>query len=220
MFIVAATCLGMLAAACGNGGSSSTSTTAASGAIANQRYAANDSGTPVTGGTLTMLGTGDVDYMDPNVSYYAIGYLGLRLWSRSLYTYPAVQGQTTNEVPDLATANPTITNGGKTYSVTIRQGAMWNTTPNRQVTAADAVLGLKRTCNPAQPFGGQPDFSTLIVGYADFCSGFAKVSATDASAMKAYIDANNFSGVSVDPSNVAAVSVWVPSSLVCGCVKS
>jgi len=204
-FIVAATCLGMLAAACGNGGSSSTSTTAASGAIANQRYAANDSGTPVTGGTLTMLGTGDVDYMDPNVSYYAIGYLGLRLWSRSLYTYPAVQGQTTNEVPDLATANPTITNGGKTYSVTIRQGAMWNTTPNRQVTAADAVLGLKRTCNPAQPFGGQPDFSTLIVGYADFCSGFAKVSATDASAMKAYIDANNFSGVSVDPSNPQTV---------------
>ena len=205
MFIVAATCLGMLAAACGNGGSSSTSTTAASGAIANQRYAANDSGTPVTGGTLTMLGTGDVDYMDPNVSYYAIGYLGLRLWSRSLYTYPAVQGQTTNEVPDLATANPTITNGGKTYSVTIRQGAMWNTTPNRQVNAADAVLGLKRTCNPAQPFGGQPDFSTLIVGYADFCSGFAKVSATDASAMKAYIDANNFSGVSVDPSNPQTV---------------
>ena len=41
------------------------------------------------GGTLNMLGAGDVDYMDPNISYYSIGYLGLRLWSRQLFTYPA-----------------------------------------------------------------------------------------------------------------------------------
>ena len=202
IFIVTATCLGMLAAACGNGSSSSsssTSTTAASGAIANQRYAANSSGTPVRGGTLTMLGTGDVDYMDPNVSYYAVGYLGLRIWSRSLYTYPAIQGQTTNEVPDLATANPTITNGGLTYAITIRTGAMWNTSPPRQVTGADALLGVKRTCNPTQPFGGQPDFTNLIAGYAAFCNGFTNVSSTDPAAQKAYIDANNISGVTVDP---------------------
>lgn len=148
-----------------------------------------------------MLGTGDVDYMDPNVSYYAVGYLGLRLWSRSLYTYPAIQGQTTTPVPDLATANPTITNGGLTYAITIRTGAMWNTSPPRQVTAADAVLGVKRTCNPTQPFGGQPDFSNIIMGYAAFCTGFTKVSSTDPAAQKAYIDANNISGVTVDPSN-------------------
>jgi peptide/nickel transport system substrate-binding protein len=42
----------------------------------------------VRGGTLNMLGVGDVDYMDPNVSYYSIGYLGLRMWSRQLFTYP------------------------------------------------------------------------------------------------------------------------------------
>jgi peptide/nickel transport system substrate-binding protein len=208
IFIVTATCLGMLAAACGNGSSSSsssTSTTAASGAIANQRYAANSSGTPVRGGTLTMLGTGDVDYMDPNVSYYAVGYLGLRIWSRSLYTYPAIQGQTTTPVPDLATANPTITNGGLTYSVTIRQGAMWNTSPPRQVTAADALLGVKRTCNPTQPFGGQPDFTNLIAGYAAFCNGFTNVSSTDPAAQKAYIDANKISGVTVDPHNAQTI---------------
>src|SRR5665647_290087 len=205
MFIVAATCLGMLAAACANGSSSSTSTTAASGAIANQRYAANDSGTAVKGGTLTMLGTGDVDFMDPNVSYYAVGYLGLRMWSRSLYTYPAIQGQTTTPVPDLATANPTITNGGLTYAITIRTGAMWNTSPPRQVTAADALLGVKRTCNPTQPFGGQPDFTNLIAGYAAFCNGFTNVSSTDAAAQKAYIDANNISGVTVDPNNAQTI---------------
>ena len=61
----------------------------------------SSAGTPQRGGTLTMLGTGDVDYMDPNVSYYTTGYLALRMFSRQLLTYPAVQGQTTTIVPDL-----------------------------------------------------------------------------------------------------------------------
>ena len=47
------------------------------------------SGSPKSGGTLNMLGQGDVDYMDPNISYYTIGYLGQRPWIRGLYAYPA-----------------------------------------------------------------------------------------------------------------------------------
>ena len=30
------------------------------------------------------------------------------------------------------------------------------------MTAQDEVRGVKRTCNPIQPFGGIPDFATLI----------------------------------------------------------
>ena len=214
----AAVTLALVMAACGSSKSSSapsggtsatttgsTGTTPAggspSGGPANQLYNTNSAGTPVKGGTLTMLGVGDVDYMDPNISYYSIGYLNLRMWSRNLYQYPAVVGQTITAEPDLATAAPTVTDGGLKYAVTIRTGAMWDTTPPRQVTAADAVRGLKRTCNPAQPFGGQPDFSALITGYSTYCAGFSKVSATSASAMKAYIDGHNISGVAVDPSN-------------------
>lgn len=210
--------LALLAAACGSsGGGTSTATTVGGGggttppttaggssngsSIANQRYADNNSGTPVKGGTLTMLGVGDVDYMDPNVSYYSIGYLGLRMWSRNLYSYPQVHGKTTTPEPDLATAMPNVSTDGKTYKVTIRQGAMWDTTPARQVTAADAVRGLKRSCNPSQPFGGQPDFSALIVGYQTFCDGFAKVSGTDAKAQATYMDSHQISGVSVDPTD-------------------
>ena len=40
------------------------------------------------------------------------------------------------------------------------------------------VRGVKRTCNPVQPFGGIPDFASLIVGYQAFCDGFAKVAQT------------------------------------------
>jgi peptide/nickel transport system substrate-binding protein len=146
-----------------------------------------------------MLGAGDVDYMDPNISYYSVGYLALRLWSRQLFTFPAVEGQTTTAVPDLATQLPSTSNGGiskdgKTYTISIRKGAMWNTTPARQVTAADVVRGVKRTCNPVQPFGGTPDFATLIQGYQSFCSGFAKVGQS-ATAIASYIDKTPLPGV-------------------------
>ena len=53
----------------------------------------NNSGTPVKGGTLHMLGVGDVDYMDPNISYYSSGYMAARLYSRQLVTFPAIAGQ-------------------------------------------------------------------------------------------------------------------------------
>jgi peptide/nickel transport system substrate-binding protein len=164
-----------------------------------------DSGTPDTGGTLTMLGVGDVDYMDPNVSYYTVGYLNLRMWSRQLYNWPATLGKTTTVEPDLATAAPTITDNGLKYAVTIRSGAMWNTTPPRQVNAADVVRGVQRSCNPTQPFGGQPDFSDILAGYATFCTGFANVSGTSASAQAAYINGHGISGVTVDPSNPLTV---------------
>jgi peptide/nickel transport system substrate-binding protein len=146
-----------------------------------------------------MLGSGDIDYMDPNISYYSIGYLALRLWSRQLFTYPAQPGDTTTAVPDLATEMPTVSNGGiskdgKTYTITIRQGAKWNTTPARQVTAADEVRGVKRTCNPVQPFGGIPDFATLIQGYQQFCSGFAKAGTSPAAITK-YLDNTDLPGV-------------------------
>jgi len=151
------------------------------------------SGTPQHGGTLNLLGIGDVTFIDWNISYYTIDALGQRMWQRGLYAY-APSGKATNVVPDLATAMPQISNGGKTYAVTIRTGAQWNTTPARQVTAADALLGLKRACNPNQPFGGLPDFESLIVGYTQFCNGFAKVKPT-VSAIKSYINTHQISGV-------------------------
>lgn len=152
------------------------------------------SGSPKSGGTLNMLGVGDVDFMDPNISYFTIGYLGQRPWMRGLYAYPATPGQTTSPAPDLATALPTVSNGGKTYTITLRTGAMWDTSPARAVTTADAILGIKRSCNPVQPFGGLPDFESLITGYAQFCTGFAKVAHTTA-AITSYINGHQISGV-------------------------
>jgi peptide/nickel transport system substrate-binding protein len=178
-------------AACSSGSSG--------GGSAGNGSSTTTAGTPVRGGTLNMLGSGDIDYMDPNISYYSIGYLALRLWSRQLFTYPAQPGSTTTAVPDLATEMPTVSNGGiskdgKTYTIKIRQGAKWDTQPARQITAADLVRGVKRTCNPVQPFGGIPDFATLIQGYQQFCSGFAKAGTSPAAITK-YVDNTDLPGV-------------------------
>ncbi|MGO9220918.1 MAG: ABC transporter substrate-binding protein [Streptosporangiaceae bacterium] len=195
--VVIAAALALVATACGgSSGSTSTSTGTSAGSQTFGLQGVNPgSGAPQKGGTLNMLGQGDVDFMDYNVSYYTIGALGQRPWLRLLYAYPATPGKTTTVAPDLATALPTVSNGGKTYTVTIRTGADWDTSPARQVTAADALLGLKRDCNPTQPFGGLPDFEALIVGYSQFCAGFAKVSSTSVSAIKNYIDTHQISGV-------------------------
>jgi peptide/nickel transport system substrate-binding protein len=208
--------LAMTVAACGGSSKSNAgagnSTAPGSSSINNGIQAVNAGGTPVKGGTLNMLGDGDVDWVDYNASYYTIGYLLQRMYLRGLYAYPAVPGKTTTVAADLATALPTVSNGGKTYSVTIRSGAMWNTSPQRQVTGADAVLGLKRTCNPtATSFGGRPDFANLIVGYNTFCAGFAKVSPTSAAAIKAYINNNNISGVTAS-GNTVTYNLTQPAS--------
>jgi peptide/nickel transport system substrate-binding protein len=209
-FTAAAAAAGLVLAACGSSSSGgtpaasnspatstspSTSTPPAAGA-GFQKLSTNATGTPQTGGTLTVLGAGDVDHLDPNLTYYTVGYMAAREYSRQLYTYPATIGSTTAVVPDLATAMPTITNGGKTVTVTIKQGAMWDTSPPRQVSAADEIRGVEITCNPSTPFGGTPDFSSLIVGYNAFCAGFAKAPATVAG-IKSYITAHPLKGVTV-----------------------
>jgi peptide/nickel transport system substrate-binding protein len=195
--------LALVATACGST-SSTPSGSSSSGTVSldNGLQGINPgTGAAQKGGTLNMLGVGDVDYVDYNISYYTIGYLGQRMWVRGLYAYPATAGKTTTTVPDLATAAPVVSNGGKTYTVTIRTGAQWDTTPASPVTGADAVLGLKRACNPAQPFGGLPDFVDLIQGYSQFCAGFAKVKPT-VSAMKSYVNSHQISGVSASGQTV------------------
>lgn len=196
--------LALIATACGSSSTSSNSGTnpgTGSVSLTSGLQGLNPGGTAKSGGTLNMLGVGDVDFVDYNISYYSIGYLGMRPWVRGLYSYPATPGKTTTAMPDLATAAPVVSNGGKTYTITIRSGAQWDTTPVTPVTGADAVLGIKRACNPVQPFGGLPDFESLIQGYAQFCAGFAKVKPT-VSAIKAYVSSHQISGVSASGQTV------------------
>jgi peptide/nickel transport system substrate-binding protein len=204
---VAAIAVGV--AACGGGSTASTgpngNTQQTGSGIGFQKISLNNSGTAVKGGTLNVLGTGDVDYLDPNITYYTVGYTAAREYSRQLYTYEAVAGHTTDLQTDLATAMPTVSSNGLTYTVTLKQGVMWDTSPARQITGADEVRGIETTCNPSEPWGGLPDIEGLIAGMTQFCTDFAKVSPTPA-AITAYENSHSISGVVASKSNPLQVT--------------
>lgn len=148
------------------------------------------------GGTLKLLGAGDIDHMDPAAAYYQVSYTLLRAISRQLVSYPvsADLEKSNTPTPDLATEAAEPTNDGKTYEYTIKEGAQWDTTPPRQITGADAARGFKRLCNPVQPTGAIGYFVGVIEGMKEFCDPFAKVPATPA-AIKDYVEKNEISGI-------------------------
>jgi peptide/nickel transport system substrate-binding protein len=207
--------LAMTVAACG-GASKSGGTHGSISANSGTQGINPGTGAPKFGGTLNMLGDGDVDYMDYNASYYSIGYLVQRLWLRTLYTYPAQAGKTFDVVPDLATGMPTVSADGKTQTITLRSGVYWNTTPKTPVTAADVILGVKRSCNPTTThFGGLADYEGVVVGMAQFCTGFLKVSPTSLAAINNYINHHQISGLSASGQTLT-IHLTQPSSYLDG----
>lgn len=203
---VALLAAGASLAACGSSGGNSNS--ASSSNSSSNSSAAGYShvtqalgGTPVKGGVLNLLGTGDVDFMDPNLVYYTVGSSAARLYSRQMYSYVAQPGKTTDIAPDMATGMPKFSSDGKSATVTIKPGVKWDTSPARQVTGADLVRGIEITCNPAQPWGGLPDYESTFVGMTTFCNGFAKVKPTT-SAIKAYLSSHSISGITANGQTV------------------
>jgi peptide/nickel transport system substrate-binding protein len=159
------------------------------------------SGSSQRGGTLTLVGQGDVDHLDTSSIYSGVTYTIERAFTRQLVTYPATGTHTmpANLVADIATdvpsvANGGITDGGKTYSFHIKPGVMWGTTPARQVTGADEVRGIELLCNPASPTGAPGYYESTIVGFQQYCNGFLKVKPKVA-AIKAYISSHKLAGV-------------------------
>ena len=53
----------------------------------------NDTSGAKKGGTLKLLGAGDIDHMDPQAAYYQTSYTLLRMISRQLVSYPATSDE-------------------------------------------------------------------------------------------------------------------------------
>ena len=175
-------------------------------------------GQPTPGGTLKLLGSGDVDHLDTASAYYTTSYTLERAYSRQLFSYPTTTDlqQAIEPVPDLATELPTKQNGGisadgKTYTIHLRPGAKWNTTPAREVTAQDVVLGLKRLCNPVSPVGAPGYYENTIVGMKAYCDAFAKVPGT-AAAIAAYINGHDVAGVKATDARTVVFTLTQPAN--------
>ena len=161
---------------------------------------AGHAATPTKGGTLKLLGTGDIFNLDTVSAYYTVSSLLERAFTRQLVSYPNAASflDSIKIVPDIATAVPVKGNGisadGKTYTFKLRDGVKWNTTPARAVTAADFVLEFKMLCNPVAPNAAPGYFTSTIVGMKAYCDGFAKVKGTPP-AIEAYVKAHPLAGV-------------------------
>ncbi|MCW2605603.1 MAG: hypothetical protein JWO60_296 [Frankiales bacterium] len=194
--------LALTAAACGGGSSDDGETTP------------NKGENVAKGGTLKVLGEEDVSTLDTADAYDTNSYFLLRAFQRQLYSNPA--GNSTEDrianVPDLADGDPKLSNGDKTYTIKIKEGVKWNTTPARQITAQDAVRGMKMTCNPTLPFGAIGFFTDTIVGMKEFCDGFAKVPQNGAAGQKTYVEGTQISGIKAVDDTTLQIDLKAPAA--------
>src|SRR5687768_17160486 len=121
---------GAVLTGCGGGGNSEE--TAQGGAPVEGKH----------GGTLKMLWTDDVDNIDPGITYYQMGYMVSYATQRPLYSWKPDDGET--PVPDLAEAEPQISEDGRTVTVKIRDGVRFSPPVDREVTANDVKYAIER----------------------------------------------------------------------------
>src|SRR5450755_2460867 len=161
---LAAVALGLASAvalaACGGSSSSSSSSSSSGGS------------TGKSGGTVTLVGGTAPDSLDPQFGYTTQAAEPDWLAYTGLTTYAHVNGTAGgNLIPGLATALPTITNGGKTYTATLRKGLVFSN--GQPVKASDFAYTVERAIK--LPWGGSGQFITSqIVGGQAYASGKAK----------------------------------------------
>src|SRR5436190_3015785 len=127
----------LVVAGCGSGGGGGTTgTTASNGAPAGLQPKAGK-----RGGSVTLLSSTDVDYLDPGHTYYTVGYTVLYATQRPLYS---VKPGETNETPDLAAGPPQISPDDKTVTVKLRSGVRFSPPVNREVTSKDVKYAFER----------------------------------------------------------------------------
>ncbi len=193
--------IGLIAVACGGGTTTSSTPTG------------------TKGGTLLVLGTNDFDALDTAYAYSTTDYMFERAYARELVSYPtSTDLNVTNSIAaDAATQVPSASNGGissdgKTYTFKIKSGVKWNTTPARQVTAQDFLLGMKRLCNPVAPVGAPSYYESTIVGFKDYCEPMLALSSSTASAIAAYIQGHEISGITTSGTDTIKFTLIQPAS--------
>ncbi|HUN78487.1 MAG TPA: ABC transporter substrate-binding protein [Solirubrobacteraceae bacterium] len=114
------------------------------------------------GGILTVYDHEDFEHLDPGESYNAEDYTVVYATQRPLYSYPP--NSSTRLRPDLASAPPAISDGGRTLTVHIRPHVYFSPPVNREVDSGDVAYAIERGANPnvANPYF--PSYFGYLVG--------------------------------------------------------
>jgi peptide/nickel transport system substrate-binding protein len=124
----------------------------------------NAAGGGKEGGTLDISYASFPDYLDPQISYTAEGWTAMNDVYLPLLTYKHAEGAEGSEVvPGLAKDMPEITNGGKTYTLTLRPGLRYS--DGTPVKASDFKYSVERLFKVNS---GGSSFYTTIVGAEEF----------------------------------------------------
>ncbi|WP_220183127.1 ABC transporter substrate-binding protein, partial [Sphaerisporangium album] len=194
------------------------------GGVAGQSGSAtpDQTGKPTSGGTLRLVGGGDVDHLDPTSSYYVVTQGIMRAYARQLFSLPASgdPNKAVEVVPDVAAEMPTTENGGigadhLTYIIKLRSGVQWDTAPPRQVTAQDFVRGFKRLCNPVAGAGAPGYYTSTIKGMAEYCAAYAKAFETakpTPQALAGFQNSHDIAGVRAKDDMTIAFTLIQPAS--------
>jgi peptide/nickel transport system substrate-binding protein len=129
-------------AACGGSSDDKGSSTGAAGYnAANEKVA--QASLAKKGGTLKFGGAQDADFWDTTRGYYGFMWNFARYYSRTLVTNKAAAGAAGAQLtPDLATGLAKVTDGGKTYTYTLRDGSTWE--DGKAITSQDVKYGIER----------------------------------------------------------------------------
>ncbi len=96
-----------------------------------------------TGGTLTVLWSGDVDHIDCGQTYYQMGNFICNATQKQLYSYKPDDGA--NMVADLAEGDPQVSEDGKTVTVKIKPGVKYSPPyQTHDVTSKDVKYAIER----------------------------------------------------------------------------
>jgi YVTN family beta-propeller protein len=123
------------------------------------------------GGTIRLVAGYDVTSMDPALAYDGISYALLDASCAKLLTYPDRSGAAGSElVPEVARSLPVASDGGRTYTFTIRRGFRFSPPSDASVTAETFKDTIDRLLNPRMHSSSASDYLD-IVGARSFHSG-------------------------------------------------
>jgi peptide/nickel transport system substrate-binding protein len=159
--VLAIAALGGALASCGGGGGGGGEETAAS------KYPTPTSppDNAKKGGDLTVIASGDVDYIDPGAAYYAFTYMVTYATQRPLFSF--TPGNIEQAAPDLAASDAVVSNDNKTVTVTLKQGIHYSPPVNREVTSQDVKYAFERGLLPGIANGYEALYFSSLHGFKE-----------------------------------------------------
>jgi peptide/nickel transport system substrate-binding protein len=162
----------------------------------------NGGGGASSGGNVKILETaGGLDSLDPGYWYYQTDYTnGFQTTQRALYGWKPDE---TTPTPDAATALPKASNGGKTVTITIRDGIKYSPCAgcglkSPTVRSADVKYAIERCFLPAVGNGYANLYYDNIEGVKDFTSG----------------KADDISGITTPDDTTLVIKTTVPNGVI------